>query len=432
MTAYETGIHTFKQCSSHSRQDREKVPSQDELNTVKTGFVSSSKIGAITSGEAAAYLTMIDKATPNSSPPCQEESPVTSKNPTSSRHTIISDHDDSYTSSKRQKRQGKFSWQSSVCSNPPLFMSRYASHSGLGNNHTIELPALSESEKKGPLGANLCFVMAMFFSLNERILEQRRKRVCQYSNTEIMQTIPIASRQYHGGEGSTAIDMPVGHPVSRTGSISSVAGDQIQNEEAKQQFQSREHNHEKKEENHIAGSSDSMTAKSIWNLSSNCEHFQPVTQLPALNNTAASAPACSSPQPGSYTLLHHTSSSSHQSNLSSSDIKYDLTTIPHEDDMTPSKNNTSIAVSELFPTAATSIASKEENTAITNICEDDGCLDQYQIHGFGRSRSHSLSISLHSLDFVLPPEDSSSSESSMGSDEMRAIESSSIFFKNDI
>jgi hypothetical protein len=461
MTAYETGIHTFKHYGSHNPcHDRENtmMPSQDELDKVKTSFLSSSKIGALTSGEAAAYLTMMDMATPNASSPCQKESLVVNISPTSSHRCasiITSNHHDgdSYSPSKKRKRQGDLSWESSVCSNPPLFMSRYGSQTGLGNKNTIELPTLSESEKNCPLGTNLCFVMAMFFSLNDRILEQRRKLehpAC--NNIELEKKMPAALCQNHEEEeGSTTIEMPLGHPISNTSSTSTPVG--ANQNQTYEHFHCQEHSCQKKQEDDAYTGSGVGTPKTILNLSNNCERFPSVTQLPVLNRTTtASASAHSPPQPGLSMVLNDPSSissSQHYSSIKKNGLTPTTERSPY-DKLIPSKNNSSTAeshphtVTDRYATWEEHMAmpsSKPEIFTSKRMCEVDDCMDdcmdQYQIH-VDRPRSHSLSlsISLHSGDFLLPPDGSTStsdsdSSDSMGSDERKAIGSSSIFLENE-
>ncbi len=53
---------------------------------------------------------------------------------------------------------------------PLAFMKNYLEGRSLNE---IELPALLEEEKKSPLGSSLCYIMGLFFSLKQHILEQR-------------------------------------------------------------------------------------------------------------------------------------------------------------------------------------------------------------------------------------------------------------------
>jgi hypothetical protein len=131
------------------------------------------------------------------------------------------------------------------------------------------------------------------------------------------------------------------------------------------------------------------------------------------------------------------SSSQHYSNIKKNGLTPTTERSPY-DKLIPSKNNSSIAeshphtVTDRYATWEEHMAmpsSKPEIFTSKRMCEVDDCMDdcmdQYQIH-VDRPRSHSLSlsISLHSGDFLLPPDGSTStsdsdSSDSMGSDERR-------------
>lgn len=482
MAEYKIGMDTFKECSGKSknfRDGKKEAPSIDidEVDGIKDRIICSSKIAALTSGDAAAYLTMMDKATLNekgspsptsSRPLLSREQAYSSRNVSSntsissSRHHLIAHGSTNYPPSKRRKTPGEgLSWEASVCSNPPMFMSRYAN--GVGPP-TIELPALSEAEKESPLGANLCYVMGMFFSLNERISEQRRSKpasgpplAIDFKNQNFPTSL-LPVRPRHNGQEYEHHDAQGSSLSTRIEKVGHLA--QLQSREHHHQhiFRRQDPRHHQLQEDYNPNLFSIPKALSI-NLTTNREHhpaLQTQEQLAANNNNLlpayphhANGTSLSSPHE------HHPISSS-ECQYSDRQQEYidqdNLTPVKHNYKMTPAKNNSSSGSHPHdcyyhhtnIPTTRTTTKSTSfeeiqlQTPMITNntsvSCDDLEQLEPYYIYqpAAGRSceRTRSLSVSLHSLDFrEVPPLDdnSSSSGSSIGSELREVIESNSLY-----
>jgi len=487
MAEYEIGIDTFKQCSGKSnfRDGQKPKPPQDELDGIKARIIGSSKIGALTSGDAAAYLTMVDKArstensSPNLRPPLSREqaSSATIVSSSTTRSTISSschhtDHGRSYPSSKRRKMPGGNQWEASVCSNPPMFMSRYV-HGGVAPP-VLKFPALSEAEKQSPLGANLSYVMAMFFSLNERILEQRRRKPSGGAPLATTSTIDIKNQKlpppalpsalsprHHEEEYEYQRETKGSSSSSRTVTAGNPAQLQSKGNHHQCIFRRQDHRryHQLQEEDNNANLY-SLPKAPFTNLTTNREHHPLQTQerLAPNSNTLLPALPCHANDALSSHEHHPFLSSEHQH----SDIRQEyidqgkLTPMKTNCKMAPVKNDSSSGshhdsyyhtnIATKTPATTTKATTFEEielqipplpsNTSAS--CDDLEQLEPYYIyqpaafHSVERSRSLSLSlsVSLHSLDVRLLPLDdniSSSSGSSIGSELREVIESNSLY-----
>lgn len=161
MSVYDTSIDLYKECC---RQSGGKL-SLEDLYTITKGNISSSKIGLLTSGEVAAYLTMVDMAYVTSSTITSSSLSESHTLPSRVCNSEIRDADDSFT------KTDDASWQNTASADPMSFISKFLE--GDMKTESIELPTLTDSEKNSTLGAMLCYVMGLFFSLKQRILDER-------------------------------------------------------------------------------------------------------------------------------------------------------------------------------------------------------------------------------------------------------------------
>mmetsp|Transcript_2268 Transcript_2268/g.4192 ORF Transcript_2268/g.4192 Transcript_2268/m.4192 type:complete len:616 (-) Transcript_2268:188-2035(-) len=167
MTVYDTSIDL---CKEYCREHGGKL-SLEELYKITNSNISTSKIGALTSGEVAAYLTMVDMAciTTTSSNASESQTSLSRVVYNSERAAVGGGGDyDSFSKSDT-------TWQKTASGDPASFMSKYLSDEGeiMNESVAIELPTLTESEKNTALGAMLCYVMGLFLSLKQRILDER-------------------------------------------------------------------------------------------------------------------------------------------------------------------------------------------------------------------------------------------------------------------
>ena len=164
MSSYDSAIETYKYyMADASNGGSQQSFSQRDLDRVAATLVSSSKIGAMLADEVAAHSTMAAMMIPETLGPAQLDLIKERSIPAS-------------VSSARQEQSRHISIQKSctrgniASTNPPLFMSKFMEGEGFTS---IQLPALTESEKGSALGANFCYMMGLFCELKQRIVDER-------------------------------------------------------------------------------------------------------------------------------------------------------------------------------------------------------------------------------------------------------------------
>ena len=163
MNDYDSVMYNF---NHFYRRQGESNPTKKDLIENFHIFTNSpsAKSGVMTSGEVAAYLTMMhyvqdDYDVRNSSNPCSE-----------------SDHTELPQQTKiDDTANGGISLQNRASTQPLNFMSSFLG--GKIRHEKIFFPELTDEEKHSPLGANLCLVMGMFQSLVTDIKEKRAQNI---------------------------------------------------------------------------------------------------------------------------------------------------------------------------------------------------------------------------------------------------------------
>jgi hypothetical protein len=131
--------------------------------------ISSSKIGALTSGEVAAHLTMVDMTYKSNNSSGSTTNALSESQRTLHQQEHALEGDD--VGSLFMKTD--VSWQNTASADPITFLSKFLEGEMKTEEESIHLPILTDFEKNSTLGAMLCYIMGLFLSLKQRILDER-------------------------------------------------------------------------------------------------------------------------------------------------------------------------------------------------------------------------------------------------------------------
>lgn len=172
MSVYDTTIDLYKEyCRDHGGK-----LSQEDLHKITNDIISSSKIGALTSGEVAAYLTMVDM-TYISNNRGSTNALTESQRTLHQAHALEGDDVGSLF------MKTDVSWQNTASADPISFLSKFLEGEMKTEESSIHLPILTDFEKNSTLGAMLCYIMGLFLSLKQRILDERMLKETETDGT---------------------------------------------------------------------------------------------------------------------------------------------------------------------------------------------------------------------------------------------------------